>query len=199
MNWQPSVGLALKSWCHCQGVKVSFHFNWGEVWTGYCGFSGEEWDRMCAGKQMWARVALCTSRRWGWPFWVVVHGHSAVPMGARWDGKTWNIGNKTSRHVQTHKIGKLAKLGWFVQTQAKCVLVRQVMESVYCAPARRLKMYWMALLSLTNRWGTWNIKQNETYSDIFKLKNVCMCVKQVNWLRGDCVLKLKQNGWWRGR
>ena len=22
-----------------------------------------------------------------------------------------------------------------------------------------------------------------------------MCVKQVNWLRGDSVLKLKQNGW----
>ena len=23
-----------------------------------------------------------------------------------------------------------------------------------------------------------------------------MCVKQVNWLRGDSVLRLKQNGWW---
>ena len=52
--------------------------------------------------------------------------------------------------------------------------------------------------SLANRWDTWNIKQNETYSDIFKLKNVCMCVKHVIWLRADCVLNLKQNGWWRG-
>ena len=41
----------------------------------------------------------------------------------------------------------------------------------------------MALLSLANRWATWNIKRNEIYSDIFKLKNVRMCVKQVNWLR----------------
>ena len=155
---------------------------------------------MCAGKLMGARVALCTSRWWSWPFWVGVHGHSAGPMGARWDGKTWNIGNET--HIDMLKlinISKLAKLGWFVQTQPKCVLARQVMQSVYFVPARWLKMCWMALLGFANRWGTWNMKQNETYSDIFKLKNVCVCVKKVTWLRGDCVLKLKQNGWWRGR
>ena len=68
---------------------------------------------------------------------------------------------------------------------------------MYCAPARWLKMCWMALLSLANWWGTWKKTQNETYSYIFKLKNLCMCVKQVNWLRGDCALQLKQNDWWR--
>ena len=154
---------------------------------------------MCAGKQTGTRVVLCTSRWWDWPFWVVVHGQSAGPMGARWDGQTWNIVNKT--HIDMFKlinISKLAKLGWFVKTQTKCVLARQVMQTVYCASTRRLKMCWMALLTLANRWDTWNIKQNETYSDIFKLKNVCMCVKHVIWLRGDCVLNLKQNGWWRG-
>ena len=30
-------------------------------------------------------------------------------------------------------ISKLVKLGWFVQTQTKCVLARQVMQSVFCA------------------------------------------------------------------
>ena len=29
------------------------------------------------------------------PLWVVFHGWSAGPVGARWGGKTWNIGNKT--------------------------------------------------------------------------------------------------------
>ena len=61
------------------------------------------------------------------------------------------------KHIDIFKlinISKLAKLGWCVQTQTKCVLVRQVIQSVYCVPARRLKMCWMALLSLTNRWGT---------------------------------------------
>ena len=131
---------------------------------------------MCAGKLMEARVALCTSRWWSWPIWVVVHGHSAGPMGARWDGKTWNIGNET--YIDMFKlinISNLAKLGWFVQTQTRCVLERQVMQSVYCAPARWLKMCWMALLSLANRWGTWNMKQNETYSDIQTKECVCMC------------------------
>ena len=42
---------------------------------------------MYAGKRMGSRVALCTSRLWGWPFWVVVHGRSAGPMGARLDKK----------------------------------------------------------------------------------------------------------------
>ena len=37
--------------------------------------------------------------------------------------------------------------------------------------------------------------KHKTKRNIFKLTNVCMCVKQVNWLRGDCVLKLKQNSW----
>ena len=42
------------------------------------------------------------------------------------------------------------------------------MQSLYCAPARRLKMCWMTLLSLANRWGTSNkTKDIETYSDIF--------------------------------
>ena len=76
-------------------------------------------------------------------------------------------------------------MGWFVQIQTKWVLGRQMWQSVNCAPARRLKLCRMALLSLANRWATWSIKRNKIFSDIFKLKNVCacVCVKQVNWLR----------------
>ena len=36
------------------------------------------------------------------------------------------------------------------------------------------------------------MKQNGTYSDIFKLKNVLIYVKQLNRLKGDCLLKLKK-------
>ena len=42
--------------------------------------------------------------------------------------------------------------------------------------------------------------KHETKGNIFQhIQNVCIYLEQVSWLKGDCVLKLKQNGWWRGR
>ena len=61
-------------------------------------------------------------------------------------------------------------------------------------------MRWrMALLSL---WGhTWMEKRQ---MDDSQKRNIlrqnqtkkCVLVKQVNWLKGNCVLKMKENGWW---
>ena len=44
----------------------------------------------------------------------------------------------------------------------------------------------------------WIKHRNETSSDIFKLKN-CVHMKNMNWLKGNCLLKLQQDGWWQGR
>ena len=30
-------------------------------------------------------------------------------------------------------------------------------------------------------------------------KKMCIYVKQVNWLKDNCMFTLKQNGWWKGR
>ena len=72
------------------------------------------------------------------------------------------------------------------------------MQSAYCAPARRLEMcwWWMALLSLASRWGR---MKHETKQNLFRyiqIEKMCFYVKQVNWLNGGCVgkLKQKQNG-----
>ena len=62
---------------------------------------------------------------------MVVHGRSAGSMGARLDKKMCSIGNDTNTDMFKLKISKLAKLA-----KTKCVLARQLMQSVYCAPAR---------------------------------------------------------------
>ena len=63
-----------------------------------------------------------------------------------------------------------------VQTKTKCVLVRQVMQSVYCAPVRRLKMCrWMALLSLAIRWGHTKHKAKRNIFRHIQTKNVYIC------------------------
>ena len=68
-------------------------------------------------------------------------GCSAGAIVVRWDGKMRNIGNQAHKDMlKLINISKLVKLGYFVQTQTKCVLVRQVIESVYCASARQLKI-----------------------------------------------------------
>ena len=56
----------------------------------------------------------------------------------------------------------------------------------------------MALLSLAARWGR---MKHETKQNLFRhiqIEKMYFYVKQVNWLKGNCVLKLKQkqNGWW---
>ena len=60
---------------------------------------------------------------------MVVHGRSAEPMGAHWDGKIaneWNIRNETRRDI--------IKLKHVRNFDAS--VVRQVMQTVNCAPAR---------------------------------------------------------------
>ena len=73
---------------------------------------------------------------------MVVLGRSAEPMGAHWDGKIaneWNIRTETRRAII-----KLKQVRNFDAS-----VVRQVMQTVNCAPARRLKMFWwITLVSL---------------------------------------------------
>ena len=55
--------------------------------------------------------------------------------------------------------------------------------SILCA-GQVTKNVWMDG-SAEPRYQMGHMKQNKTYSDIFKLKNVCVYVKQVNWLKGN--------------
>ena len=78
------------------------------------------------------------------------------------------------------------------------------MQSANCASTRQLKIcWWMALLSL---WGYTGMEkgqmdeaQKRNMFIYIKTKKMSVYIKQVNWLKDNCLLKLKQNGWWRGR
>ena len=71
------------------------------------------------------------------------------------------------------------------------------MQSANCVPARRLKMcWWIALPSL---WGHTGMEKRQT-DEAQKLNmfrhiqtKKCVYIKEVNWLKGNCLLKLKQN------
>ena len=75
------------------------------------------------------------------------------------------------------------------------------MQSANCASARRLKMcWWMALLSLWGHTGMEKREMDEAEErNMFRhiqTKKMCVYIKQVNWLKCNCLLKLKQNSWW---
>ena len=99
-----------------------------------------EWDRHeCVLANKWGLGFLSVNQDGGAdPFWW---GCSAGAIVVRWDGKMRNIGNQAHKDMfKLINISKLVKLGYFVQTQTKYVLVRQVIHSAYCASARQLKI-----------------------------------------------------------
>ena len=74
------------------------------------------------------------------------------------------------------------------------------MQSANCAPTRRLKMCWLiALLSLSGYTGMKKRQMDEAQKrNMFRdiQTKIYVYVKQGNWLKGNHMLKLKQNSWW---
>ena len=83
-----------------------------------------------------------------------------------------------------------------VQTKTKCVLVRQAMQLVYCAPVRRLNVCrWMALLSFAIRWGCTKHKTKRNIFRHIQTKNVYIFeTSKLAERQLYAETKLKQNG-----